>query len=331
MIHGTPFHNLQSEIQRLYQAGEYLQALELLQQAAPDHPDRLPVLAYWQILLTTRLGNTEQALQILSIAQESGLWYADLLLRRTPALETLQEHPEFEPLLERNRELAAADPLRRFPLLTLRPRQPDYDPNKASPALLALHPNASSAQAALPVWEPLAEKGWLVGAVQSSQALWRGAYVWDDQEYTRQEVLRAYELFSERYNLDPQRTLLAGQDSGGEVAIWLAASGELPISGVIAIAPDGPLTRTPGAWEELLARPQLRAVPTGLPSERIYLLVQQPITQPRRAALQALDEDLNIAGYPAHLEILAEGIFGDPTRYRQALMDALHWILEADA
>lgn len=321
------FQNLQAQIQTLYQNGDYPTALELVNRSAAHHPARLPLLVYWQIVLTARLDRTRQALDTLEAALDNGIWYAEVLLRRNPALESLHEAARFSELLERNREIAAEDSARRYPLLTLRPEAGEGPPDQGYPAVLALHANTSSAQAELPFWKPLAESGWLVGVAQSTQALWRGAYVWDDQEYTREEVKRIYDLIHQQYPLDPNHLLLAGLEVGAEAAVWLATSGELALNGVIAVEPDGPLTRTSGAWEELLSRPQLRQLPAGLAPPRACLLAEEPLKPPRLAALQNLDDALNIAGYPAHLELLAPGALSEPRARQQALNAAVNWLL----
>ena len=193
------FDELQAQFEELYRDGEYITALDLATENFDLFPEHHHLLYYWRIVMSARIGEFDQALFLLQEALEGGIWYGDVLLRKSPSLKDLQGHPEFERLVELNQDLRQQDSQQSFPLFTLRPEGRCQAGDEPCPLLLALHANAGNTQGSLGFWRPAASAGWLVAAPQSTQAIWRGAYVWDDRPTSESEIRKHYASLLENY------------------------------------------------------------------------------------------------------------------------------------
>ena len=252
------FEEIQQSIQTLYQRGDYTQAYSLATQNAEHFPDQAPLFNYWRICMAVRLGRSAESLSLLSHSLENGFWYGETLLRKSPSLQPLQGEAEFERLVELSQQQQARDQAAIYPLLTLRPEGACQDDENPCPLLIALHSNGSTAQALLDFWKHAASNGWLVAVPQSSQAMWKDAYVWDDLDVTQSEIEHHLLSLSNRYAVDQRRIVVAGHSMGGEVAIWLVLSGAVEARGFIALAPGGPNLAEPDNWRELIDRASRR-------------------------------------------------------------------------
>ena len=228
---------------------------------------------------------------------DSGFWYGETLLRKSPSLQPLQNNARFEKLVERNQEQQLKDQEQLFPLITLRSKGGCQDDEHPCPLLVALHGNGSSAQTSVDFWKPAASAGWLVGIPQSSQAMWKDAYVWNDLDIARAEIEQHFNLLKRQYAVDPRRSVLAGHSMGAEVAIWLALTGALEVQGVVAIAPGGPFMDNPDDWSDLAQAYSGDKLSVTL----IYGTADTSIPQ---ANIPVLAEILQNAGIRCELEIL---------------------------
>ena len=248
----TSFEEFQEHIQELYQRQEYTRAYKLAEENATRYPEQTPVVNYWRVCMAVRVGKQDEALELLSDVIKSGFWYGETLLRKSPSLQPLQGNPRFENLVEKNQEQQEKDQDQLFPLITLRSRGSCQDDEHPCPLLMALHGNGATAQSSVDFWKPAASAGWLVGIPQSSQAMWKDAYVWSDLEVARAEIEQHITLLRRQYAVDAGRTVLAGHSMGGELAIWLALSGALEVRGIIAVGAGGPFMDNPEDWHELI-------------------------------------------------------------------------------
>jgi len=292
-----PFEDFQEHIQQLYQRQEYNQAYELAEKNAGVYPEQTPLVNYWRVCMAVRVGKQTEALQLLSNLLNSGFWYGETLLRKSPSLQPLQGHPRFEQLVEKNREQQAKDQEGLFPLITLRARGDCQDDEHPCPLLVALHGNGATAQSSVDFWKPAASAGWLVGIPQSSQAMWKDAYVWSDLEAARTEIEQHFSLLSRQYAVDAVHTVLAGHSMGGELAIWLALSGALEVRGVVAVGAGGPFMDNPEDWYELIQA-------FSGPPPRMYLIYGEADQTIPRQNIHVLADMLYKAGFACEVENL---------------------------
>lgn len=314
------FEDLQAQIQDLYQNGEYAAALDLATRQFERFPEHQILLYYWRITMSARLGDKQEALSILQEVLEAGNWYGEVLLRKSPSLETLQGSPDFERLVELNQYLQESQVEQRFPMFTLRAEGRCQSGDKPCPLLLGLHANASNAQGSMGFWRPAATAGWLVGAPQSSQALWNGTYVWEDRQTSEREIKRHYKNLTEQYAVDLDRTILAGHSLGGEIATWLALKGAIPTCGFIAIGPGGPFMEDLEKWKPAIQESLSRDL------RGYFIMGGRDKTIPQET-VRALVETLVNSGLPCELHEIPHAGHDFIPEYEAAILNALEFIV----
>ncbi len=322
-MNATTFDEIQANIQKYYQQGEYAAALDLATHQLANFPDQALLLNYWRICMAARLGENDQSIRLLDELTYSGLWYGEVLLRKSPSLLTLQGLPEYERLVSLNRQLQELDRVTNFPLITLRPEGQCQGDSSPCPLLIGLHANGGTAQTSINFWRPAASQGFVVAVPQSSQAMWKDSYVWNDLEVAKEEIARDYARLTPKYYLDPERVVLAGHSMGGDVAIWLALTGAIPARGFIAYGPGGPYMDNPPDWLDVIrgrARPDLRG----------YLVVGELDDSISQDGVRTLVEMLNQEGASCELEIVPKVAHDFVPEYATSLEHALEFILQED-
>ncbi len=315
----STFTELYNQLQILFQEKEYPSAIRLATEGLEQFPDRRPVLDYWRITLTARNGDDAGALAVFKDALDHGSWFSEILLRRSPSLETIREDPQFEALLLRNQQIAETDQEAHFPYYILRPEGKCRSGGTPCPLLIGLHTSGGVVQSSIDFWKPAASLGWLVAAPQSSQALMKGAHIWDDREITEQEIKKDYASLIEHYTINPWQTILAGHSSGAETAIWLTLKGSLEVNSFLAIGPTGPFIDDLEEWKDLLTennRSRLRG----------YIItgeLDEIISHDQTATLV---EMLNQAGVETDLEIVSGAEHDYVPDYEPAIRRGLNFL-----
>jgi predicted esterase len=313
------FEDLQARFQELYHDRAYQEALELVTENSESFPEYSHLLYYWRISLAARLGDSEQAIALLNDVLQTGFWYGEVLLRKSPSLKSLQGDTAFEHLVEMNRLLQEKDPEQKYPLLLLRSQGRCQAGGPACPAMIALHTNAGSAQDSVEFWQPVASQGWLVGVPQSSQAMWKGAYIWDNYEIAESEVRKAFESMTEKYAVDRQRVILAGHSMGGETAMRLALEGGIGTLGFIAVGPAGPFMDDLDRWLPAIHAGQNLGL-------RGYLLAGEEDESIEHENIQALFEMFNQNGVICELEEIPLAGHEYSPEYESAMLRALEFV-----
>jgi predicted esterase len=319
----STFDEIQADIQKYYQQGEYAAALELATRQLANFPDQALLLNYWRICMAARLGENDRSIRLLDELTHTGSWYGEVLLRKSPSLLPLQGLPEFERLVGLNRQLQELDRVTNFPLITLRPEGECLGDGSPCPLLIGLHANGGTAQTSINFWRPAATQGFVVAVPQSSQAMWKDSYVWNDLEIAKEEIARDYASLTPKYNLDPERVVLAGHSMGGEVAIWLALTGVIPARGFVAFGPGGPYMDNPPDWLDVIrerTRPDLRGC----------IIVGELDHTISQEGVRTLVEMLNQEGASCEMEVISRVAHDFVPEYEASLERALEFILQED-
>ena len=318
-MHYDSFEDFQHKIQASYAAGEFSAALELANTARQDFPEHSHLIEYWRVAMSARIGDNQQAIRILEQVIQTGFWYGETLLRRSPSFMGLQGLPEFETLVERNNQLQALEQEALYPLLILRSQGRCQQGGAPCPLMIGLHANAGTAQDSVEFWRPAAQAGWLVAAPQSDQAMWKGAYVWDDREVTETQINKDYETLLNKYAIDPQQIVLAGHSLGGELAAWLAITGSVPVRGFLAFGPAGPLSDDLTAWLPLVDQ-------AGWSGLRGYVILGEEDESIQRDNLRSWVEMLNNGGIPTELEEVPHAGHEYAPEYESSMLRALDFL-----
>ena len=307
------------QLQDLFRTKDYSAALRLADRGLELYPENRTVLDFWRLLLLARLGAEENALAALQEALDHGSWFSEVLLRRSPTLQSLQGDPRFEALLARNQEIAESDRLVQYPCYTLRPQGKCKGEGGPCPLLIGLHASGGSVESSIDFWKPAATLGWLVAAPHSSQALMKSIYVWDDRQVAEQEILKDYDSLVENYLINPWQTVLAGHAAGSELAIWLVLRGALQINSFLVIGPSGPSFEDLSEWERLLSENDR----SGL---RGYFLTGELDLSIDQGKLAILVDTFSQAGIETELEILAAADQAYQPDYDAAIARALNFL-----
>ena len=313
------FDDLQAHIQALYREGDYAEALELASDQLRNYPEQFALLYYWQICMAARTGQMDLMLNRLDELLARKFWYGETLLRKSPSLLPLQGQSEFELRVKYNRQLQDQEQSGLFPLLTLRSNGRCFQGMEPCPLLIALHSNASTAQASVDFWQSAASVGWLVAIPQSTQAMWKGAYVWDDRSVSEQEILRHYNSLLSKYAIDQTQVIIAGHSMGGETAIWMAIKGIIPVQGFIAIGPGGPLMDDVQNWTAVLSENRNREL-------RGYIIVGQEDRTIQQENVHILADILTSDGIPTELEEIPDVDHDFSEEYAESLLRGINFI-----
>lgn len=315
----TSFEEIQTKIQKCYAERDYEGAYETATIFCDQFPEHRHVLYYLRSTMAARIGDYDLAISILEEMLNSGFWYGEVLLRGSPSYEALQGLPEFEQLVTLNRNLQELDHEQTLHLLTIRGEGKCLDVGDPCPLLLGLHANASNAQASIDFWRAAASDGWLVAVPQSSQALWKGAYLWDDRETSASEVQHHYQSIIEQYAVNQESTILAGHSMGGEMAAWMVLSGTLSAQGFIAFGPGGPFIDALENWAALIEQ----AAGTGV--RGCIILGEEDDTVPQENIITFV-EMLNQAEIPCQLEIVPQAGHEFVPQYEASLLRAIRFV-----
>ena len=231
------FDELETQMMRLYDAGNYTQAYELVQREANHFPEHTHNTYYWLMCLATRVNDMPQALQYFKDSLALGDWFAPRWLRDDEDLKPLQGLPEFEQMVavcEQKRHEAQADAR---PELTVISPEGQTEPS-SYPLFIALHGNGANARVTIDPHRWVNTQGWILAVPQSSQIAGVDAFVWDnDWNTARDEVQQHYETLLNYYPVDLERIILSGFSMGGGMAIWLAMNGAIKTRGFVVLGP----------------------------------------------------------------------------------------------
>jgi dienelactone hydrolase len=226
------WNELSGEFWRLYGAGDYAGALDLITPRMHIFPER-GRFYNWRMCMAARVGNLPLALQVFEQALADDFWCDPQMLRDDEDLAALQGLPEFERLAARCQERFEVAQAQTQPALTV------VQPTGAGPypTLLALHGNSSTSAASIDFWRPAVAQGWLLGVPQSSQIIWPNAYVWNDRDRAVAEVHQHAAALAAQYPIDRSRVVVGGFSMGGGLAAWLPISGAVEARGFVAVGP----------------------------------------------------------------------------------------------
>ncbi len=226
------FQQLTDEMMRLYSQGKYTDALETVEQNAHRFPVQVGRTMYWRMCLLSMSGRPNDMIALLRQGLDSGLWWAEQQFVVETDFDPVRELPEFKQLVaesERKR-IEMQDQVKPDRTLLL----PD-DTSGELPFLIALHGRNGNKESHLKFWDVARRRGWLVLVPQSRQALFEGAYCWDNSEQGLRDILFHVEEITAAYKIDPKSVVIGGFSQGSGMGIYTALKGNMGARGFIGI------------------------------------------------------------------------------------------------
>jgi predicted esterase len=227
------FRELTDKIVLMYTERKYADALQLLEQKADHFPEQSARTTFWKMCILSLSGRTEEVISVFQRGLDTGLWWAGGQFIDSD-LDAVRDLPEFKRLVAVSQEKyeEARTHIKRDQAVLL----PEAPESGMYPLLVALHGRNGNKDAHLEFWEVARQRGWLVVSPQSTQPLFDGAYCWDNPALGIEDLLVSYEQISQKYQIDPQRRLIAGFSQGSGMAIYTALSGKIDVRGFIGVA-----------------------------------------------------------------------------------------------
>ena len=226
------FPELIEKLTVLYREENHAEALKMVEQQAPHFPERSARTTFWRMCLLSLCNRPEDVLAVFQQGLESGLWWAEELFA-DPDLKAVQDLPRFKRLVEVSIEKHAEAQKHIDPDQTI--LEPEPPLSGAYPLLIALHGHNGNKDINIEYWDVARQRGWLVLSAQSTQVVFPDAYHWDDPAHGLSDLRTYYEQISKKFQIDPQRTIIAGFSQGSGMAIYTALKGFLSVRGFIGI------------------------------------------------------------------------------------------------
>lgn len=214
----------------LYREGDPEAAYDLV----TEHGDRVggnPAQIYnFRYCIASALGKKELALQLLREAiDERGYWYSYEYLYDDDDLEPLWEDEEFIRLAEICKEREARAIAEAGPELKL--IVPD---GNRKGTIIALHGDGENVAIIEGFWSPCVDHGYALALPQSSQITYWNAFVWDELEKARVELVANIEEARGSYGDD---VILAGFSSGTRVVLNSLLQGDVRPKAMVLVGP----------------------------------------------------------------------------------------------
>lgn len=226
------FQQLTDELVRLYEQRKYEEALELVEQNADHFPVQRARTTFWRMCLLSLSGRPNDMLALFRHGLDSGLWWAEQQFVVETDFDPVRELPEFKQLVAQSERKCSEMQEHVKPDRTL--LLPD-DTSGELPLLIALHGRNGNKDHTVEFWNVARRRGWLVLSPQSRQALFEGAYCWDNREQGVRDILYHVEEITQSHRIDPKRIVIGGFSQGSGMGIYVALSGKTRARGFIGI------------------------------------------------------------------------------------------------
>jgi predicted esterase len=226
------FRELTDQMVTLYHQNKMENALQLVEQNQAAFPEQSARTTFWRMCLLSLCNRPDAVMSVFQQGLASGLWWQPELFS-DPDLNAVRDLPEFQRLMaisQQKYEAARGQVERDYAILL-----PEPPSSGSYPLLVTLHGRNGNKESDMGQWELARQRGWLVLLAQSTQPVFQGAYHWDNASHGVDDLLFYYEQVSQKYEIDPQRTVIAGFSQGSGMAIYTAVKGMIPVRGFIGI------------------------------------------------------------------------------------------------
>ena len=243
----TTWSEVQEAANTLAEQEKTDEALALIEQAAPELPDRAFEVSDLTITILFGAGRTDEALTAWEKGLDEGFFY--FVIPRLGTYDGVRKNDRFKNILDRNNRVREKALIKCKPIYkVITPAS--YSPDGSYPLLMIIHGGNQSIVKAMDRWDPtVIGDDLIIAYVQSGNRADTKSYRWDlggvdiySLPTAQDEVLGLYQEIVEKYAVDTGQVMLAGFSQGGNLSLFMAAEGTIPAKGFIA---GCPAIRTP--------------------------------------------------------------------------------------
>ncbi|MBU8870590.1 MAG: hypothetical protein KOO60_06990 [Gemmatimonadales bacterium] len=296
------------------------EALDLIEQSAPELGDREFEVSDLTMKILFEAGRTEEAMTVWEKGLDEGFFY--FVVPRFASYDGVRKTDRFKNALAQNnrlREKANSESKPEFKVVT----PASYSPKNSYPLLMVIHGGNQSIVKAMDTWDPnVIGDDLLIAYVQSSMRADTKSYRWDlngvdiyKLPTAQGEVIGLYQDIVEQYSVDTGQVSLAGFSQGGNLALIMAAEGTIPANGFIA---GCPAIRSPLALETAQT-----AAARGV---RGTIFVGS--NDWTAAAVQTTVANFNEAGLPVNHIVMEDRGHEYPENFEEVLQEAIKQIYQ---
>jgi len=226
----SDFRAVTQELIRLYNDQKYAEALEMVEREAGAYPDQLARTTFWRACLHSLSNRPQEALSTLEKGLADGLWWHQSQFLDSD-FDSIREMPEFKALVAKSQEQWEQSRGQTKPerVVLVPAGEGPY------PLLIVIHGRSGDKNSNLEHWEVARQRGWLVFSPQSTQALFPGAYCWDEASVGIQEIRLHFDEVMGQYPIDRQRIAAGGFSQGSGMAILTALQPQIQARGFIGV------------------------------------------------------------------------------------------------
>lgn len=312
----STYADLNQKMIEHFQAGEFQQALDLIEREGANFPANRPLVDYWRMCSAARSGNNTRVYEVARKLHQDGIWFGEVMWRRTPSFKSLQGDADFERLVAESQKLQLQDAPADVPVIL---KHLSKGISRKTPLLIALHGNQATAAGTLPFWVTAVDQGVALALPQSGQAMFKDAFVWDDLPISFSQIKACFETLRKEIEFDADRVILGGHSMGGFVAIQMALAGEVPVHGLIANGPALPFEDAPEEFEKALVSAKERGL-------RTYFIMGDNDDLIEQDAIRTFVDKMKSAGVPCKLQVVPGATHDYNPGYDAALVNALDFI-----
>jgi predicted esterase len=231
------FQDYRMDVMHLYQEKKYLDALGAAVDASKRFPDEKPKTTFWIACLESRLGNHDQAVQVLREGVQQGVWWPVETLR-DPDLDPIRTRPEFSLIQAECQRLKEKSARTAKPELLVK-SPTGITAGKSWPVLVMCHrrygerPDRTAYE-----WSSILQSGVGLAVPWSSQVYSSDGRCWDNLDTAEKDLMWVFSELKKHQGVDLSRIVLAGFSQGAALAIYQTLKRAFPTKGFIAVAPS---------------------------------------------------------------------------------------------
>jgi predicted esterase len=298
--------------------GKDAEALGLALRMRDQFPEQPAEINYFVAIFYAWTGQSAMTFETFESALDEGMAWNEDLLRRSPSLQSLQEHPRFKQMVTRSEARMQALQARTAVELVI--AAPAHA-GPTTPLLMPFHGGADTLEEFAPQWQAATSAGMIVCVPQSSQRRSTDTFWWGpgdsfDQERSEADIQFAYEKLRRDHGFGRGRVVLGGYSQGAVMGVTLALQQRpFPSIGFICVGPGT------SNLEPLLPLMQ----PAAARGLRGWILGGE--REPSLEHVERLHRELILHGLACQLDVVPALGHEFPDDFPTRLASAIHFVL----